>query len=165
MVSRNEPKSSGFESRAPTEYQHADGIEITTGHRIARAIEGYGPQASGEWQFCTLHNGGRFLSIEQNDLIKSGMSGSPIIDSNGVAIGLSRPARRPQHESQPIRLPAAIVAAQKGCFLDARFRQPPQRIFAYPPRCSTITASPGVADGLHESTVNPPLVTDIKMTS
>ena len=55
--------------------QHADGIEITTGHRIARATEGFGPQASGEWQFCTLHNGGRFLTIEQNDFIKSGMSG------------------------------------------------------------------------------------------
>jgi hypothetical protein len=42
----------------------------------------------GEWQSCTLHNGGRFLSIEQNNLIESGMSGSPIIDSNGNAIGL-----------------------------------------------------------------------------
>ena len=42
----------------------------------------------GEWQSCTLHNGGRFLSIEENSLIKSGMSGSPIIDSNGAAIGL-----------------------------------------------------------------------------
>ena len=42
----------------------------------------------GEWQSCTLHNGGRFLSIGQNDLIKSGMSGSPIIDSDGRAIGL-----------------------------------------------------------------------------
>jgi hypothetical protein len=43
---------------------------------------------NGEWQSCTLHNGGRFLTIEQNDLIKSGMSGSPIIDSEGRAIGL-----------------------------------------------------------------------------
>jgi S1-C subfamily serine protease len=42
-----------------------------------------------EWQPCTSHNGGRFLMIGDGaDGIKSGMSGSPIIDINGAAIGL-----------------------------------------------------------------------------
>jgi hypothetical protein len=42
----------------------------------------------GEWQRCTVHNGGRYLSIKEADSIKSGMSGSPIIDAKGAAIGL-----------------------------------------------------------------------------
>jgi hypothetical protein len=43
----------------------------------------------GEWQSCTVHNGGRFLEISDGaDCIKSGMSGEPIIDVNGAAIGL-----------------------------------------------------------------------------
>jgi hypothetical protein len=43
----------------------------------------------GKWLRCTVQNGGRFLAIrEGNDLIKGGMSGSPIIDINGAAIGL-----------------------------------------------------------------------------
>jgi Trypsin-like peptidase domain len=42
----------------------------------------------GEWQSCTLHNSERFLSINQSDLVKSGMSGSPIINNSGAAVGL-----------------------------------------------------------------------------
>lgn len=43
----------------------------------------------GEWQTCTVHNGGRFLAISDGaECIKGGMSGSPIINSNGAAIGL-----------------------------------------------------------------------------
>ena len=42
-----------------------------------------------EWQRCIVYNGGRFLMIREGaDSIKSGMSGSPIIDINGAAIGL-----------------------------------------------------------------------------
>jgi hypothetical protein len=44
----------------------------------------------GEWQSCTVHNGGRFLRITNHgkNSIKGGMSGSPIIDATGAAIGL-----------------------------------------------------------------------------
>jgi hypothetical protein len=44
----------------------------------------------GEWQRCTVHNGGRFLRITNQigNHIIGGMSGSPIIDNNGAAIGL-----------------------------------------------------------------------------
>jgi hypothetical protein len=57
----------------------------------------------GEWQSCRLQNGGRFLSIEQIDLVKSGMSGSPIIDNNGAAIGLiSASGGVPEHGGQNI---------------------------------------------------------------
>jgi hypothetical protein len=43
----------------------------------------------GEWQSCAVQNTGRFLIIGDGaDSIKSGMSGSPIIDSYGAAIGL-----------------------------------------------------------------------------
>ena len=43
----------------------------------------------GEWQSCTVHNGGRFLVISDGaGFIRSGMSGEPIIDANGGAIGL-----------------------------------------------------------------------------
>jgi hypothetical protein len=41
----------------------------------------------GEWRACTVHNGGRFLSII-NGGVKGGMSGSPIINADGVAIGV-----------------------------------------------------------------------------
>jgi hypothetical protein len=41
-----------------------------------------------EWQPCTVHNNGRFLSIQLDGGVKGGMSGSPIIDANGAAIGL-----------------------------------------------------------------------------
>jgi hypothetical protein len=41
-----------------------------------------------EWQHCTVHNNGRFLSIQLDGGVKGGMSGSPIIDANGAAIGL-----------------------------------------------------------------------------
>src|SRR5450631_1329141 len=40
-----------------------------------------------KWQPCLIHNGGRFLSIKDRK-IEGGMSGSPIIDANGAAIGL-----------------------------------------------------------------------------
>ena len=43
----------------------------------------------GEWQPCTVHNGGRYLmTCDGADRIRGGMSGSPIIDTNGDAIGL-----------------------------------------------------------------------------
>lgn len=43
----------------------------------------------GEWQSCTVYNGGRFLVVRDGaGSIKSGMSGSPIIGINGAAIGL-----------------------------------------------------------------------------
>ncbi|SDJ17589.1 MULTISPECIES: hypothetical protein [Bradyrhizobium] len=43
----------------------------------------------GEWQCCTVYNNGRLLVITEGaDAIKGGMSGSPIIDINGAAIGL-----------------------------------------------------------------------------
>jgi S1-C subfamily serine protease len=42
----------------------------------------------GEWQRCTVQNNGRFLVVRQgSQLIKSGMSGSPIVNDNGAAIG------------------------------------------------------------------------------
>jgi S1-C subfamily serine protease len=40
-----------------------------------------------KWQPCLVRNGGRFLSIKDRK-IEGGMSGSPIIDANGAAIGL-----------------------------------------------------------------------------
>jgi hypothetical protein len=44
----------------------------------------------GEWLPCTVRNGGRFLWITNhgNNHIDGGMSGSPIVDANGAAIGL-----------------------------------------------------------------------------
>jgi hypothetical protein len=43
----------------------------------------------GEWRSCVAHSTGRFLSITgEPGIIKSGMSGSPIIDAYGAAIGL-----------------------------------------------------------------------------
>jgi hypothetical protein len=42
---------------------------------------------NGEWQACTVHNNGRFLRLKNGD-VKSGMSGSPIINNDGAAIGL-----------------------------------------------------------------------------
>ena len=43
----------------------------------------------GEWQPCTVHNGGRYLTIcDGADQIRGGMSGSPIIDTKGDAVGL-----------------------------------------------------------------------------
>src|SRR5450631_3814027 len=40
-----------------------------------------------KWQPCLVRSGGRFLSIKDRK-IEGGMSGSPIIDANGAAIGL-----------------------------------------------------------------------------
>jgi S1-C subfamily serine protease len=40
-----------------------------------------------KWQPCLVQNGGRFLCIKEAS-IEGGMSGSPIIDANGAAIGL-----------------------------------------------------------------------------
>ncbi len=43
----------------------------------------------GEWQSCAVQNTGRFLIIgDGGENIKSGMSGSPIINIDGAAIGL-----------------------------------------------------------------------------
>jgi Trypsin-like peptidase domain len=42
----------------------------------------------GKWQRCLVQYSGRFLSIKEDRKIKGGMSGSPIIDANGAAIGL-----------------------------------------------------------------------------
>ena len=44
----------------------------------------------GEWRSCVVHSTGRFLSITSGarGIIEGGMSGSPIIDTYGAAIGL-----------------------------------------------------------------------------
>jgi hypothetical protein len=42
----------------------------------------------GEWQRCVVYNGGRFLTLMTDQKIESGMSGSPIIDDKGAAIGV-----------------------------------------------------------------------------
>jgi Trypsin-like peptidase domain len=43
----------------------------------------------GQWLDCTVQNNGRFLTVRQgNQLIKPGMSGSPIVNADGAAIGL-----------------------------------------------------------------------------
>lgn len=43
----------------------------------------------GQWLRCTVQNGGRWLTVRQGaELIKSGMSGSCIVDDNGAAIAL-----------------------------------------------------------------------------
>jgi hypothetical protein len=49
---------------------------------------GYMLSLDGEWQRCTVHNGGRFLQIETDRGFQSGMSGSPIINDSGAAIGI-----------------------------------------------------------------------------
>jgi len=55
----------------------------------AHALAAYLLSLECEWQPCTMHNGGRFLTIlDGADGIKGGMSGSPIININGEAIGL-----------------------------------------------------------------------------
>jgi hypothetical protein len=45
---------------------------------------------NGRWQRCAVHNSGRFLFLPERDSarVKGGMSGSPILDENGAAIGL-----------------------------------------------------------------------------
>jgi hypothetical protein len=42
----------------------------------------------GEWQRCVVYNSGRFLTLKTDQKIESGMSGSPIIDDEGAAIGV-----------------------------------------------------------------------------
>jgi hypothetical protein len=42
----------------------------------------------GEWLRCMVRSNGRFLEVSEGHLIKSGMSGSPIINDDGAAIGL-----------------------------------------------------------------------------
>jgi hypothetical protein len=42
----------------------------------------------GQWLRCTVRNNGRFLTATEGQLIKSGMSGCPIINDEGAAIGL-----------------------------------------------------------------------------
>jgi hypothetical protein len=54
----------------------------------------------GEWQKCILHNTGRFLSITTDQkIIQSGMSGSPIIDGDGAAIGILSTSDKSGRES------------------------------------------------------------------
>jgi hypothetical protein len=43
---------------------------------------------NGQWQRCTVVNNGRFLNVRPARLIKSGMSGSPIINDKGAGIGV-----------------------------------------------------------------------------
>jgi hypothetical protein len=43
---------------------------------------------AGEWQKCVVYNNGRFLTLDTDAKIDSGMSGSPIINENGAAIGV-----------------------------------------------------------------------------
>jgi Trypsin-like peptidase domain len=47
----------------------------------------------GEWQPCVVYNGGRFLTLKTEHKIEDGMSGSPIIDDRGAAIGVISTAR------------------------------------------------------------------------
>jgi hypothetical protein len=42
----------------------------------------------GEWQRCVVYNSDRFLTLKTDQKIESGMSGSPIIDDKGAAIGV-----------------------------------------------------------------------------
>jgi Trypsin-like peptidase domain len=42
----------------------------------------------GRWLPCTVHSGGRFLATDASAEIKGGMSGSPILNAQGEAIGL-----------------------------------------------------------------------------
>jgi len=42
----------------------------------------------GQWRHCTVQNGGRFLMMVQGELVESGMSGSPIVNDDGAAIGV-----------------------------------------------------------------------------
>ncbi len=72
----------------------------------------------GEWRPCTVHNGGRFLTIDHPaQLVESGMSGSPIIDAQGAAIGVISTTGHDgsvQSECKYPRLPAAMAVAQAG---------------------------------------------------
>jgi hypothetical protein len=43
---------------------------------------------TGEWQKCIVYNGGRFLTLDADAKIESGMSGSPIINEKGAAVGV-----------------------------------------------------------------------------
>jgi hypothetical protein len=43
---------------------------------------------AGDWQKCTVYNGGRFLTLDTGAKIESGMSGSPIVNDKGAAIGV-----------------------------------------------------------------------------
>jgi hypothetical protein len=42
----------------------------------------------GEWQPCKVHNNGRLLWVEAGRGFQSGMSGSPILNADGAAIGV-----------------------------------------------------------------------------
>jgi hypothetical protein len=49
--------------------------------------EGYVLSLDSQWQPCTMHNNGRWLALDGCD-IKGGMSGSPILNAEGAAIGV-----------------------------------------------------------------------------
>jgi len=43
---------------------------------------------SGEWMDCTVTASRKWLTIDQEELVANGMSGSPILSPEGRAIGL-----------------------------------------------------------------------------
>jgi hypothetical protein len=53
----------------------------------APGVPGYVLSLDGEWQPCSVCNGGRFLTLD-GVKIDNGMSGSPILNADGAAIGL-----------------------------------------------------------------------------
>ncbi|QIG97525.1 trypsin-like peptidase domain-containing protein [Bradyrhizobium sp. 6(2017)] len=68
----------------------ASALEEWTRHDADASVVAYVLSLNGEWQRCTVRNGGRFLRIvnQAGNHIIGGMSGSPIIDENGGVIGL-----------------------------------------------------------------------------
>jgi hypothetical protein len=63
-----------------------------SGAGVASVVPGALSTAS-EWQPCVVYNGGRFLTLKTEHKIEDGMSGSPIIDDKGAAIGVISTAR------------------------------------------------------------------------
>jgi hypothetical protein len=68
---------------------------IVSGHRIRPFMDdspGCGParvlSLTGQWLKCTVARRGRWLTVEDEGLIVSGMSGSPVLSVDGKAIGL-----------------------------------------------------------------------------
>ena len=64
-------------------------LEERASHDVDASAAAYILSLDEEWQPCTVRNGGRFLAIcDGADHVEGGMSGSPIINTNGDAIGL-----------------------------------------------------------------------------
>jgi hypothetical protein len=57
-------------------------------YKPAEMQPGFVLSLENEWLPCTLGGRETSISIEEQGIIKSGMSGSPILDANGKAIGL-----------------------------------------------------------------------------